>query len=138
MSEQSEYEEYPPQKSLMARLRDRFLGSDVDEEEVEPLPNRRGSLRIDSARGVCVAVRLSATSFNDARTAADGLKSGQQQIVNFDRADPATAERLLDFLNGVTFALDGSVERVGEKVYLFAPANVRVEVEGADQHFELQ
>jgi cell division inhibitor SepF len=38
-------------------------------------------------------------------------------------------ERIVDFLNGVTYALDGTVERVGERVYMFVPANVTVEVD---------
>jgi cell division inhibitor SepF len=62
--------------------------------------------------------------------AADGLKGGHQQIVNLEAADPDLAERILDFLSGVTYALDGSVDRIGDKVYLFAPANVHVEVDG--------
>jgi cell division inhibitor SepF len=38
-------------------------------------------------------------------------------------------ERIIDFLNGVCYALDGTVERVGDKVYMFVPANVAVEVD---------
>ena len=61
--------------------------------------------------------------------AADGLKGGEHQIVNLERATPQMGERIIDFLNGVCYALDGTVERVGEKVYMFVPANVPVEVD---------
>ena len=71
-------------------------------------------------------MRLNATVFNDARVAADGLKDGQQQIVNLERSAPDMAERIVDLLSGVTYALDGSVDRIGDKVYLFAPANVQL------------
>ena len=47
------------------------------------------------ARGVRVAVRMNAVVFGDARAAADGLKGGQQQIVNMERATPQMAERML-------------------------------------------
>lgn len=133
-------EAYPdemPRRGLWARMRDRLWGGEVydDDEEgevaaAEPDARRRAALRLDTTRGVHVAVRLSAASFNDARLAADGLKGGNQQIVNLETADPELAERILDFLSGVTYALDGSVDRIGEKVYLFAPANVQVTVDG--------
>jgi len=122
-------------RGLFARLRDRLWPPDeaaYDEEEPVSDARRRAALRLDTARGVRVAVRLSAAVFNDARVVADGLKVGQQQVVNLDRATPEMAERILDFLSGVTYALDGTVERVGEKVYLFAPANVHVEVDSGD------
>jgi cell division inhibitor SepF len=131
------YSDEEPRRSVWARMRDRLWGAEADELEEEeagsaagPDARRRAAIRLDTARGVRVAVRLSASSFNDARMAADGLKGGHQQIVNLEAADPDLAERILDFLSGVTYALDGSVDRIGDKVYLFAPANVHVEVDG--------
>ena len=38
-------------------------------------------------------------------------------------------ERITDFLNGATYALDGSVEKIGEQVYLFTPATVTIDIE---------
>ena len=64
-----------------------------------------------------------------ARRAADGLKDGQQQIVNLEQTPVEMAERIIDFLNGATYALDGSVEKIGEQVYLFTPASVIIDVE---------
>lgn len=137
MSTQEPYEEYVEPKSWLGRMRERIwgVGEQGDPEEEVPMPEarRRAAIRLDMARGVRVAVRLNATVFNDARVAADGLKSGQQQIVNLERAEPRMAERILDFLSGVTYALDGNVERIGEKVYLFAPANVQIEVDGGTE-----
>ena len=93
---------------------------------------KHAALRLQSARILSVAIRSNAQVFEDAKLAADGFKNGEQQIVNLEHATPQMAERIIDFLNGVCYALDGTVERVGDKVYLFAPANVAVEVdEGA-------
>ena len=115
----------------------RRLHPDVSEEPDTESPfvdsRRRSSIRLETVRGVRVAVRLNASVFNDARIAADGLKAGQQQIVNLERAAAPMAERIIDFLSGVTYAMDGSVDRVGEKVYLFAPANVQVELDGGSE-----
>jgi cell division inhibitor SepF len=136
-------EDYEPEhKSFWIRLKDGLFGSEEPEEEaleaaavpltVDAGPGTRRqsqSLRLQTTRGNRVAVRLNAQVFEDAKLAADGLKSGEHQIVNLERATPQMGERIIDFLNGVCYALDGTVERVGEKVYMFVPANVQVEVD---------
>ncbi len=96
------------------------------------VPVRRPSappLRLDNARRTHVIVRRAVKGFDDARRAADGLKDGQQQIINLEQTPVEMAERIIDFLNGATYALDGSVEKIGEQVYLFTPATVTIDVE---------
>ncbi len=127
-------DDYEP-KGLWTRIKEVVIGSDeLDEEEQDTavVSNSRKQqlpLRLQTARSGRVAVRLSAQVFEDAKLAADGLKSGEYQIVNMEKATPDMAERVIDFLNGVCYALDGTVERVGDKVYMFVPANVVVEVD---------
>ena len=86
-------------------------------------PPRRGitPLRIEQTRRTHITVRRAVHSFDDARRAADGLKEGQQQIVNLEQTPADMTERITDFLNGATYALEGSVEKIGEQVYLFTP-----------------
>jgi cell division inhibitor SepF len=152
-AEMEEYDELRPQ-GFFARMRDRIMGHDEydDEEEadtaaaapaaqpaVDPLrasggssvPLRRSAatLRLDHARRTHVTVRRAMRSFEDAQRAADGLKEGQQQIVNLEQTPVEMSERIIDFLNGATYALDGSVEKIGEQVYLFTPATVTIDVE---------
>jgi cell division inhibitor SepF len=47
-------------------------------------------------------------------------------LLQLDDADPAEAQRIIDFLGGAISALDGQVERIGECTFLFAPAGVTV------------
>ncbi len=141
MSTQEPMEPYA-RRSIWTRFHDRLFGTDdgvSDEESAgDEGPRRHSTIRLDAARAHRVAIRLNASVFNDARIAADGLKNGEQQIVNLEKASPQMAERIIDFLSGVTYALDGTVDRVGEKVYLFAPANVEVELDaGTEPHGEL-
>jgi cell division inhibitor SepF len=96
---------------------------------VTPLRRPSTTLRLDNGRRTHVTVRRSVQSFDDARRAADGLKSGEQQIVNLEQTPNDMAERIIDFLNGATYALDGSVEKIGEQVYLFTPSSVTIDVE---------
>jgi len=63
------------------------------------------------------------------RRAVDGLRDGTQQIVNLEQTASDMAERLIDFMNGATYAIDGAVEKIGEHVYLFTPSTVTVDVE---------
>jgi cell division inhibitor SepF len=123
-------------KSLWTRIKDGLLGvEEPEEDEVEAPAGGAGQrrpqtpLRLQTARAGRVAVRLNAQVFEDAKLAADGLKSGEHQIVNLEKATPQMAERIIDFLNGVCYALDGTVERVGERVYMFVPASVVVDID---------
>lgn len=154
---EADYEDQPRQgKGLLARLTgfaDRFTGQDMDEEEdhvaepqqaapsapavqtrpgggsVRPATRPITALRLEPLRKTHITVRRSVHSFDDARRAADGLKDGQQQIVNLEQTPADMAERITDFLNGATYALEGSVEKIGEQVYLFTPASVSIDVE---------
>ncbi|MGI4789069.1 MAG: cell division protein SepF [Janthinobacterium lividum] len=93
-------------------------------------PLRRGTtLRMDQTRQTHITVRRAIQTFDDARRAADGLKDGQQQIVNLEQTPNDMTERIIDFLNGATYALDGSVEKIGEQVYLFTPSTVVIDIE---------
>lgn len=120
------------QRGLWTRIKEGFGITEL-EEEFEDAQDESGegrkrpvTLRLHSARVNHVSVRQP-QSFDDARLAADGLKDGRQQIVNLERTAPDMAERIIDFLNGVTYALNGFVEKVGDRVYLFAPSNVVIE-----------
>ena len=140
-------EEYEPRRNWWSKLRDGIFGAEEPEDEEAHDPQTRSNpqpgthavvgqvqkpgqaLRIHTARGGRVAIRLNAQVMEDAKLAADGLKAGEHQIVNLEKASPQMGERIIDFLNGVCYALDGSVERVGDKVFMYVPANVTVEVD---------
>jgi len=128
-----DFEEHEEQRSLWARFKDRLgFGEDFEEEIVEEDGTRRPvTFRVHSSRTSRVTVWLAVNSLNNAKDAADGLKQGRQEIVNLEKASQEICTRVIDFLSGVTYALDGTVEKVGERVYLFTPANVVVDVENA-------
>jgi len=119
-------------RGIWTRIKEGFGISELEEEfddsEVTADPSKRPvTLRLQSARVNHVSVRP-ADSFEDARLAADGLKDGRQQIINLEKTPQDMSERIIDFLNGVTYALNGFVEKVGDRVYLFAPSNCVIDV----------
>jgi FtsZ-interacting cell division protein YlmF len=69
------------------------------------------------------------SGFNDAEEIAEKFKADIPVIVNLQAMEPETAKRLIDFAAGLTFGLDGRIQRVAEKVFLLTPQNVEVSAE---------
>jgi cell division inhibitor SepF len=68
-------------------------------------------------------------SFNDAQSIADKFKDAVPVIVNLQGTDAELSKRLIDFSSGLTYALNGSMQRVADKVFLLTPRNVEVSAE---------
>ena len=66
------------------------------------------------------------SGFNDAEEIGDKFKADIPVIVNLQAMEPETAKRLIDFAAGLTFGLNGDIQRVAEKVFLLIPQNVEV------------
>jgi cell division inhibitor SepF len=67
--------------------------------------------------------------FNDAQSIADRFKDSVPVILNLQSADPELAKRLIDFSSGLTYALNGGMQRVADKVFLLTPRNVELSAE---------
>jgi cell division inhibitor SepF len=109
---------------------------EVQSEAVESMPSRR-SLR-DEGRVASIQpvpnkqVRMHMVepkSFNDAEQIGQKFKADIPVIINLQQADPELAKRLIDFASGLTYGLDGGIQRVAEKVFLLSPHNVEVSAE---------
>ena len=68
-------------------------------------------------------------NFNDAQQIADKFKVDVPVIINLQGSDTELAKRLIDFCSGLTYAMDGGMQRVGEKIFLLTPRNVEVSAE---------
>lgn len=67
-----------------------------------------------------------AKSFDDAAKAANELRKKKAIILNMENVDKALTRRVVDFLSGSVYALDGSVKKVAQSTYLFCPHNMDV------------
>lgn len=65
-------------------------------------------------------------TFNDTSKAADDLRSRKAVIVNMENVDKAMARRVVDFLSGCVYALDGDVKKIAQSAYLFCPHNMDI------------
>src|SRR5512145_2586061 len=98
----------------------------------EPTRSRRGgATRLRSVdTGPPAKVHLVVPrSFNDAQQIADRFKAQMPVIINLQGADTDLSKRLIDFSSGLTYALDGSMQRVADKVFLLTPRNVELSAE---------
>ena len=66
------------------------------------------------------------SSFNDCTKAADDLRDKKGIIVNLENVDKALSRRVVDFLTGCAYALDGKVNKIAQATYLFSPHNMNV------------
>jgi len=64
--------------------------------------------------------------FDDAQQIADRLRAGGPVIVDLQGCEAELAKRVIDFCSGLTYALEGSLEYLGEKVVLLTPHNVEL------------
>ena len=107
---QEDYDDQP--RGLWNRFKEKLGWADYEEEEVEFVEDSSGrrrptTVRVHSSRPTYVSVWMTIQSFENAQQAADGLKEGHQQIVNLEKATPEVCTRVIDFLSGVIYALDG-------------------------------
>jgi cell division inhibitor SepF len=124
------YRERPNVRKLGPRRR----GDDFDDIFADDAPVGAGA-RATAVRPV-EAVRDQAEvhlvvprSFNDAQQIADKFKGTVPVILNLQSAETDLAKRLIDFSSGLTYALDGGMQRVADKVFLLTPRNVEVSAE---------
>jgi len=68
-------------------------------------------------------------NFNDAQQIADKFKASVPVILNLQSAETDLSKRLIDFSSGLTYALDGGMQRVADKVFMLTPRNVEVSAE---------
>lgn len=65
-------------------------------------------------------------SFDDAQQVANNLRDKKPVVINFEKTEDDDAKRIIDFISGTTYALNGEIKKVGNKVFLCAPSNVNV------------
>ena len=67
-----------------------------------------------------------ATRYDQAKDIADLLRSGQPVAMNIGAADSEIARRLIDFASGMTYGIEGKMEKIAPGVFLLTPRGTRV------------
>jgi cell division inhibitor SepF len=119
------------------------LDDDVSYEEFDPAPTVRkitrypdmdrvqktGSLRSIAPPPQVKVHIVEPNSFNDCQQIADRFKAEIPVIINLQRSDQELSKRLIDFASGLTYALNGGMQKIAEKVFLLTPSTVEVSAE---------
>lgn len=116
--------------SNVRRLR-REEPDDIDEIFAdESAPRRRRNLRPVSESGADVQVHfVTPRNFNDAQEVADRFKRNVPVILNLQSTGTDLSKRLIDFSSGLTYAMDGGMQKIADKTFMLTPANVEVSAE---------
>ncbi len=128
------YRERPNVRRLTPRRRTQEFDDWTESSEAERHA-RRPSARAVPLQAVhdpsAVRVHLVLPrSFNDAQQIADRFKQPIPVILNLQNADAELSKRLIDFASGLTYALDGSMQRVAGRVFLLTPRDVGLSAGG--------
>ena len=66
-------------------------------------------------------------AFDDSENITNQLRDMRPVVINFENTDPHEAARIVDFVSGATFALDGKLEKIGKDIFICVPVNVTVD-----------
>jgi cell division inhibitor SepF len=130
------YSDRPNVRKLSSRRRrdefdDIFADDATSERRTTSLRPVSGG-RAPNGRGAGGDVRVhfvAPKNFNDVQDVADKFKDTIPVILNLQGTDTDLSKRLIDFSSGLTYALDGGMQRIADKVFLLTPRNVEVSAE---------
>jgi cell division inhibitor SepF len=142
-------EDVPPEAEIEGRYRERpnvrrlrrrrdefddiFADDDADQDA-----GRRGARggrptsvlkSVDNGNGDVRVHLVVPKSFNDAQQIADKFKDSIPVILNLQSSETDLSKRLIDFASGLTYALDGGMQRIADKVFMLTPRNVEISAE---------
>lgn len=134
----------------MAKLLDKVIGimGFADEEPEEEILEEAGhenvqeEIRTSRRNAQVVSIHtqkqmrvvvMEPNSFEEAQNIADQLKTRRPVIVNLENAEKMLAKRIVDFISGTTYALNGNMQKVGNGIFLFVPNNVDISGEMRDE-----
>ena len=136
------YRERPNVRRLAARRRrDEFDDIFAEDEpaggrpttSLRPVAPRSGN---GSRTGTGKVHLVIPKSFNDAQQVADKFKDGIPVVLNLQGTDTELSKRLIDFGSGLTYALDGGMQRIADKVFMLTPRDVEISAEERAQLIE--
>ncbi len=126
-----EPEDYGPQpedvEPSAAQHADEGQGEDFDGGQLYQLcPSDEEAARL-------VIIRARPSSMDQAALVADKIKLRLPVTVNLEGVEESTARRIVDFVGGVTYALDGSIKKIGRAVFLCSPYHIPIHELQTDQ-----
>lgn len=92
-------------------------------DKVVPISNRISDLE------VCI---MKPSSFENSQDVCDTLLSGRACIVNLEGFDSENAQRIMDFISGCVYAINGKLHPISRYIFIFSPENVDITADDMD------
>lgn len=124
--EMDSYEEDVQESPFRSRRTSPFASASRETETAPAAPAGFSGQVLNMNSGKQEVVLFHAKTFDDAAKAADELRKKKAVILNMENVDKSLTRRVVDFLSGSVYALDGSVKKVAQATYLFCPHNMDV------------
>lgn len=77
-------------------------------------------------------------SFDESGAIGDYLKGQKSVIINLENVSKEDARRIIDFMSGATFMVDGTIQKVSSLIYLFTPRNVEIQNDVEQSQYKQQ
>ena len=122
--EEMEDEEEEPHKPILS-LRRKKKDLTESQEDDEDSQSRVIPFHGKEEEGESVKV-IRPQTFNEAQIVADFLKEGKTIVVNLEGIEIGQAQRIIDFIGGASFAVDGSLKAISNNIFIVAPGNIEV------------
>lgn len=124
---EDEVDQYEEEPAPRTRRTSPFAGTASESAPAAPAASSSSfGGQVLSMSGKQEVVLFHAKTFDDTAKAADELRKKKAVILNMENVDKALTRRVVDFLSGSVYALDGRVKKVAQATYLFCPHNMEV------------
>ena len=138
-SSDREYDKYDrPYEKTYEKPYDKVFDKDydgtADSSREETSSSRTGDkvLSMPVNRNPVSVVVIEPIDFNDSQKMADYLCKNQPVVINFEDTDADVRKRIIDFISGTIYALDGTLRKIGRNLLVCAPPNVDIDTENTN------
>lgn len=132
------YEPEPPKKKVKEKPAKTYYDDDDFEDDYTPKKQKAKPSKVSSpSKLVSINSRnnnrssnqvyvIKPQEFNEAQKVTDYLKEGRTIVINMEGIEVHAAQRIIDFIGGACYALDGSLQAISANIFIAAPHNIDV------------
>jgi len=108
-----------------------YMEVPVEEEQQPPVPEKKkNNKNVVSLSAVqqsnSKVVLCEPQSYDEVQEIADNILSKRSIVINLQQVDSYQAKRIVDFLSGTVYAVNGDIQKLGLATFLCTPENVDV------------
>lgn len=133
-----DYYDEPPKKKVKEKPAKQYYEDDIEDDYYEPKkPKAKPARTSNPSKLVSINSRnnnrssnqvyvIKPQEFNEAQRVTDYLKEGRTIVINMEGIEVHAAQRIIDFIGGACYALDGSLQAISANIFIAAPRNIDV------------